>query len=439
MTDAALAPDAPAPAARPGFGELVAEFARVGVLSFGGAAGQIAMMHRSVVEEKRWLDEPRYLHALNYCMLLPGPEAQQLATYIGWLLHGVRGGLAAGLLFVAPGAAVMLALSLLYVLGSGLTLVDGVFFGVKAAVLAIVTQALRKIAGRGLTGAPMIALAAAAFLAMLLLDAPFPLVVLGAGAVGALLGGAAPADAAAAAAGARPDGRAALRMAGWCLLAWWAPVALVALALGPSHLLVEIGLFFSQLAVLTFGGAYAVLAWLAQAGVEAGWATPGQMIDGLGLAETTPGPTILVNQFVAFLGGHGAGGIAMGIAAALMALWTTFAPSFLWIFAGAPFVEDVRRSARLAGALKGVTAAVVGVIGFVALWFGLNVLFGGVVFLDAGPLRVPTVALSGLDVTAAALAALAFLLLFRARWGVMPLVGLMATLGVAAQAAGLAG
>jgi len=438
MTDAATAPDhQAAPGARPDFGALVAEFARIGVLSFGGAAGQIAMMHRAVVEEKRWLDEPRYLHALNYCMLLPGPEAQQLATYIGWLLHGVRGGLAAGLLFVAPGAAVMLALSLLYVLGSGLTLVDGVFFGVKAAVLAIVTQALLKIAGRGLTGAPMVALAAVAFLAMLLLDAPFPLVVLGAGAAGAMLGGTAPA--APTAPGPRPDGRAALRMAGWCLLAWWAPVALVALALGPSHLLVEIGLFFSQLAVLTFGGAYAVLAWLAQAGVEAGWATPGQMIDGLGLAETTPGPTILVNQFVAFLGGHGAGGVAMGIAAALMALWTTFAPSFLWIFAGAPFVEDVRRSARLAGALKGVTAAVVGVIGFVALWFGLNVLFGAVAFAQAGPLRIPTVALSALDVTAAALAALAFALLFGARWGVMRLVGLMAALGVAAQAAGLAG
>lgn len=423
--------------ARPAFGDLVATFAKIGVLSFGGAAGQIAMMHRIVVEEKRWLDEPRYLHALNYCMLLPGPEAQQLATYVGWLTHGVRGGLAAGLLFILPGAALMLALSMLYVLGAGLTLVEGVFFGVKAAVLAIVAQALIKIARRGLKGPGLAALAFAAFAAMMFLDLPFPLVVIGAGVVGALL--AAPADRAAEPAPPQAAGAAgaAARAAAWCLAVWWAPVALAALALGPGHVLVEIGLFFSQLAVLSFGGAYAVLAWLAQAGVERGWADAAEMIDGLGLAETTPGPTILVTQFVAFLGGLKAGGLGLAAAAALMALWTTFAPSFLWIFAGAPFVEDLRASRRLAGALTGVTAAVVGVIGFVALWFALNVLFGAVDFVGFGPLRLPTVDLAGLDLAAAALAALAGALIFRFGWGVMATVGLLAALGVAAQALGL--
>lgn len=412
-----------------GLHDLVVAFARIGVISFGGAAGQIALMHRVVVEEKRWLDEARFLHALNYCMMLPGPEAHQLATYVGWLTHGVRGGLAAGLLFAAPGAAVMLALSWLYVLGAGLGWLDGAFLGVKAAVVAIVAQAVVRIAGRGLRDRRMVWLAAAAFAAITLLAAPFPLIVLGAGLIGAAL---ARTDAA------RPApppvrARGALTAAIWCLAAWWAPVALAALALGPGHVLVEIGLFFSQLAVLSFGGAYAVLGWLAQEGVARGWVTAAQMIDGLGLADTTPGPTILVNQFIAFLAAsRDAGGLAPMLAAtlgALMATWTTFAPSFLWIFAGAPHAEALRRDARLAGALAGVTAAVVGVIAHVALWFGLHVLFAEVGAADWGPLRLYSVAPQSLDPRAAALTALAVALTFGLRWGVTRVVGLLAALG----------
>ncbi len=427
-----------APRRAPDFAELLATFGRIGVLSFGGAAGQIALMHRIVVEEKGWLDERRFLHALNYCMLLPGPEAQQLATYIGWLTHGVRGGIAAGVLFVLPGAALMLALSLLYVLGAGLALVEGVFFGVKAAVLALVAQALLKIAARGLKSPPLYALAAAAFAAILLLDAPFPLIVLGAGAVGAALGLAAgPGDAAPPPPVSPAARRGALRAAGWCVVAWWAPIALAAAMLGAGHVVVEIGLFFSRLAVLTFGGAYAVLAWLAQEAVASGWVTGPQMIDGLGLAETTPGPTILVNQFVAFLAALRAPGTLdpwlAATAGAAMATWATFAPSFLWIFAGAPFVEGLRRSRPLAGALAGVTAAVVGVIGYIALWFGLNVLFAQVAEVRMGPLRWWSVALDSLDLAAATLAALAFALVFGLRWGVMPTVGALAALGVASR------
>jgi chromate transporter len=442
--DAAGAPRA---ASIPSFAELVAAFARIGVLSFGGAAGQIAMMHRIVVDERGWLDEKRFLHALNYCMLLPGPEAQQLATYVGWLTHGVRGGLAAGVLFVLPGALLMLALSVVYTLGTGLALVDGVFYGVKAAVLAIVAQALIKIARRGLRAGPLYALAAASFLSIVLLDAPFPLIVLAAGALGA------------AAALRRPDlvglgaaareaptpvyvgqARDALVAAAWCLAAWWSPIALAALALGGGHVLVDIGLFFSQLAVLTFGGAYAVLAWLTQAAVEMRWVTQGEMIDGLGLAETTPGPTILVNQFVAFLAAlRDPGGLDPWLAATLgsaMAVWATFAPSFLWIFAGAPFVETLRRERRLAGALAGITAAVVGVIAWITLWFGLNVLFGEVGFARAGPLRLPVVAPESLDPVALALSAAAFGLLFGLGRSVMVTVGALAALGVAARLAG---
>jgi chromate transporter len=432
----------------PSFGELLATFFKIGLLSFGGAAGQIAMMHRIVVEEKRWLDEKRYLHALNYCMLLPGPEAQQLATYIGWLTHGVRGGLAAGLLFVLPGAALMLALSFLYVLGSGLTLVDGLFFGIKAAVLAIVVHALLKIAKRGLRSQALKLLALAAFLLLLLLDVPFPLIVLAAGAAGAVAAVAAPdwlglgpqeAAAAPPAVSGRVQG--ALRAAGWCLLAWWAPVALAALLLGGGHVLVDIGLFFSQLAVITFGGAYAVLAYLAQAGVDMGWVQPREMIDGLGLAETTPGPTILVNQFVAYLGAMRAPGnlppLLVATLGALMATWVTFAPSFLWIFAGAPFVEDLRRNRHLAGALAGITAAVVGVIAYITLWFALNVLFREVGEVRFGFLRSLSVDVTSLDWRAALLSAIAFGLMFGLNRGVMTTVGVLAALGVAVKASGL--
>lgn len=432
------------PRSPPGFGDLVATFARIGVLSFGGAAGQIALMHRIVVEEKRWLDEARYRHALNYCMLLPGPEAQQLATYVGWLLHGVRGGLAAGLLFVAPGAAIMLALSTLYVWGADLAWLDGLFFGIRAAVVAIMAQALIRIARRGLRGPAQAALAAASFAASALLDAPFPLVVLGAGAIGAATAARwakaeTPSEPAPAAPAAPARARGAAVAAAWCLAAWWAPVALAALLLGGGHVLVEIGLFFSQLAVVTFGGAYAVLGWLAQEGVARGWVSAAEMIDGLGLADTTPGPAILVNQFIAFLAAlRDGGGLSpwlAGMLGALMATWTTFAPSFLWILAGAPYVDALRRDRRLAGALAGVTAAVVGVIAHVALWFGLHVLFGAVGEARWGPLRVFTVEAAALDPLAAGLCALSLWLTFAHGWGVMRIVGAAAAAGALATLA----
>jgi chromate transporter len=433
--------------ASPSFTDLVATFAKIGFLSFGGAAGQIAMMHAIVVDEKKWLDERRFQHALAYCMLLPGPEAQQLATYIGWLTHGVRGGLAAGVLFVLPGALLMLALSFLYMLGTGLSLVDGLFFGVKAAVVAIVVHALLKIAARGLRTRPLYALAATAFLAMLTLDVAFPWIVLGAMAIGALLAYVAPAwlgfggPETQRPAGVPPGAtRGAFAAALCCLVAWWAPVALAALALGGDHFLVAVGLYFSKLAVVTFGGAYAVLAYLAQSAVEMGWVTTGQMIDGLGLAETTPGPTILVNQFVAFVGGWDkASGLPPWLGASLaaaMATWVTFAPSFLWIFGGAPFVDAIRRDRRLAGALAGVTAAVVGVIAFVTLWFGLHVLFREVGEGRAGPLRYFWVSPASLDVAAAALCLVAFALLFGLHRGIVATVAICAALGVTLRFAG---
>lgn len=441
----AAAPPQAAPVAHPDFGDLVLTFLRVGLLSFGGAAGQIAMMHRIVVDEKRWLDETRYLHALNYCMLLPGPEAQQLATYIGWLTHGVRGGLASGLLFVLPGAVLMLGLSLLYVLAGDVTFIEGAFFGVSAAVLAIVFQAVLKIAKRGLKSPLLKAMAVVAFLAILLIDLPFPVIVIASGLVGAALALLAPATVAVSTGPVEPPAphapgrvRGALIAAGWCLAAWWAPIALAALTLGAGHVLVDIGLFFSKLAVLTFGGAYAVLAWVTQEAVQLGWVTPGEMVAGLGLAETTPGPTILVNQWVAFLGAmRGAdGSLLMAALGAAMATWATFAPSFLFIFAGAPFVEDLRRDRRLAGALMGVTAAVVGVISFVALWFALNTLFGTAGYLRLGVLRLPTVDLATLDPAALALTALGFLMAFRLKLAVASMVGVLAALGAAIRLGG---
>jgi chromate transporter len=429
----------------PAFGELVWTFFRIGLLSFGGAAGQIAMMHRIVVDEKRWLDERRYLHALNYCMLLPGPEAQQLATYIGWAAHGVRGGVVAGVLFVLPGALLMLGLSFLFLLGSGVALIDGLFFGVTAAVLAIVAQALIKIAKRGVKGVALRALAVAAFAAILFLNLPFPAIVLGAAALGAAMSTFAPSLLPSGPADEPPAppqrGRArrAAALALRCLAVWLAPIAAAALLLGPGHVVVEIGLFFSKLALLTFGGAYAVLGWLTQEAVAMGWVTAEEMIAGLGLAETTPGPTILVNQFVAFLAAlRGSDGdLWTATAGAAMATWATFAPSFLFIFAGAPYVDDLRRDRRLAGALAGVTAAVVGVIAFVAVWFALNTLFDGAAFAAVGPFRAPVVDPTTLDLPAAALAALAALMTFRFGLGMAATVGALAALGAAARLAGL--
>jgi len=360
---------------RPSFRELTATSFKIGIFSFGGPAAQIALMHRIFVVEKKWIDEERYLHALNYCMLLPGPEAQQLATYVGWLLHGIRGGIVAGLLFVFPGALVVLALSYLYAAHGSAPLIEAGFFGVRAAVLAFVIEALLRISRRALKKRGDLLIAIAAFVALTVFAVPFPVIILAAGIAGAWLSRGAAKSAAAQASIpiAKPFAAAAC-----CFAVWIAPVAASLAMLGPDHVLSRIGLLFSKLAVVTFGGAYSVLAYLRQQAVDVeGWLTPAQMIDGLGLAETTPGPLVLVNQFVGFMGGWQAvgGSLALALAGAAMASWCTFAPSFLWIFAGAPFSERLRANEQAARALRAITAAVLGVIASLAIWFASHVLF----------------------------------------------------------------
>lgn len=359
----------------PSFQELTAASARIGCLSFGGPAAQIALMHRIFVDEKKWIDEAHYLHALNYCMLLPGPEAQQLATYVGWLLHGVKGGIVAGLLFVLPGAAVVFALSWLYAAHGSAPLVEAAFYGVRAAVLAFVVEALLRISKRALKGRGDLVTAIASFTALTLFAVPFPIIILAAAIVGAVRARGA----------AKPTAREKTRavsgtmkaVAAWSGV-WAAPLVFSFAALGPDHVVTRVGVFFSKLALVTFGGAYALLAWLREQAVNTeGWLSTAQMIDGLGLAETTPGPLVLVNQFVGFMGGWQAegGGLMIAALAAAMASWCTFAPSFLWIFAGAPYAERLRDDPRAAGALRTITAAVLGVIANLAFWFALHVLF----------------------------------------------------------------
>ena len=409
---------------------------RIGLLSFGGPAGQIALMHRVIVAEKRWLDEPRFLHALNYCMLLPGPEAQQLATYIGWLLHGVRGGVAAGVLFILPGAAAILALSWLYVLLGDLSIVAGVFFGLKAAVLAIVVQALVRIARRALTGRLAKALAVTAFVLLFAFGVPFPFVVLGAGLIG-YLGARWFADATSTPVIAvervvRPG---TTRAAVVCLAAWAGTVAAVYAVFGAGHVFTDLATFFSKMAVVTFGGAYAVLAYVAQQGVEHyGWLRPGEMVDGLGLAETTPGPLILVTQYVGFLGALRQApfqpALLSATAGAALTTWVTFLPCFLWIFAGAPYVETLRGHRALSAALAAITAAVVGVIANLALWFALNVLFEQQSRVAMYGVDVMLPVPSSVNVPMLGLAAVAFALVFLARLGILPVLGICAGLGV---------
>jgi len=425
------------------FGEAARVWTLIGLTSFGGAAGQIAMMHRMLVDDRKWIDEARFLHALNYCTLLPGPEAQQLATYIGWLMHGARGGLFAGLMFVVPGAVVMLALSFLYAYGQDLPLVEGLFFGIKTAVLAVVFHAIARIAKRALKHWAFMAIAALAFALLMFLDAPFPAVVLGAGLIGYLAQPHAPAifGAGAHLEAKAPQGggwgetlRAILLWAG----VWWAPVALAALLLGPHHIITTLGVFFGKLAMLSFGGAYALLAWLAQDAVTVkGWLSAAEMADGLGLAETTPGPTILVTQHVGFLTAwRTPAPFSAPVAAAvgaLMTSWATFAPSFLWIFAGAPHVERLRANVRLTAALSAITAVVVGVMSYLAAWFGLHLLCGRSGWETFGALRWPTVELATFDWKAALLSALAFVLVMRLHWGLMQVVLVMAGLGVMAR------
>jgi chromate transporter len=417
--------DAAPAATRPGFAEAVRVWLKIGCLGFGGPAGQIALMHRILVDEKRWLDEATYLRALNLCMLLPGPEAQQLATYAGWRLHGVPGGLAAGGLFVLPGFLLLLALSIVYVTFGGSAWLEGLFFGLKAAVLAVVIEALLRIARRALKSGTAYALAAAAFVLIYALQVPFPLIVAGAGALGFLLPALRPAGGAPAAAGVAPWRPAdSLRtLAVWGAV-WAAPVVAVLASAGPGSTFATIATFFSTMAVVTFGGAYAVLAWVAQAAVETyGWLEPGQMLDGLALAETTPGPLILVLTFVGFLAAHGdpmgLDPILAGVLGATLTTWVTFAPCFLFIFLLAPHVERIAGRPALQGALAAITAAVVGVILNLAIWFALHVLFARVGTVAAGPLSFAWPDLASLDLRAALLAALAVLLLFRFHVGML--------------------
>ena len=420
----------------PSLAEATRVFARIGLLSFGGPAGQMALMHRELVETRGWLAEERYLHALNFCMLLPGPEAMQLATYTGWLLHGVRGGVIAGLLFVAPGALVVLALSLLYAFVGDVSAVEAAFLGIKAAVLAIVAEALVRIGRRALRDRASVALALAAFLAITAFAVPFPVIVLAALIVGALRDRdvSKPADTSDAV---PAVARTAATVAVW-LAVWLLPLLAMVLLVGFDHVLARVALVFSVLAVVSFGGAYAALAWLAQAAVEReGWLSAGQMLDGLGLAETTPGPLVLVMEFVGFLAGFGAGGAVMGVAAALVALWATFAPCFLWVFAGAPYVERLRHAPRFAGAIRAVTAAVVGVIGYLALWFGLRVLFRALEPWRLGPVRLDAPVWHTLDAGAALIAVLAAALLLRWHVGVAKVLLVSAVLGLVLASLGL--
>jgi chromate transporter len=375
---------------------------RVALLSFGGPAGQIAVMHRIIVEEKRWIGENRFLHALNYCMLLPGPEAQQLATYIGWLMHRTLGGIIAGVLFVLPGVISIMALSWIYALYGKVGVVSALFFGLKAAVLAVVLQAVVRIGSKALKNRVMLALAAAAFVAIFFFGVPFPIIVLTAGVIGYLGGraglpqfqvggGHGPAKGKVVADSeallgeelpehARPTVSRALRVAAVCLALWLVPVAVVLGTFGSDNVFSQIATFFSTMAVVTFGGAYAVLAYVAQQAVEGyGWLQPGEMLDGLGMAETTPGPLIMVLQFVGFMGAYrdpgGLSPLMAGTLGGLLATWVTFVPCFLFIFLGAPFIEVLRGNQALHGALSAITAAVVGVVLNLAIWFAVHTIF----------------------------------------------------------------
>lgn len=426
-------------APRPTLGEATVVWAKIGVLSFGGPAGQIALMHRLLVEEKRWVSEPRFLHALNFCMLLPGPEAQQLAIYVGWLVHGTTGGVIAGTLFVLPGLAVILALSAIYASFHDAAWLATIFFGLKSAVLAIVVEAILRIGRRALRRPASRLVALLAFLAIFAVRVPFPLIVLAAGVFGYFVPRlfTAPSsddesDAAAVDPPARA-GRPASVAAVWLSL-WAAPVVLGGFVLGWGSIFVMLGGFFSLMAVVTFGGAYAVLAYVAQAAVSSyHWLLPGQMLDGLALAETTPGPLVLVLSFVGFLAGYthasGLPPFAAGLTAALITAWVTFVPSFLWILLGAPYVERLRGNRALAGAFSAITAAVVGVILNLAVFFGVHVLFGAVGEVAFGPLRVVVPEWSTANLEALALAVVAAVALFGFRLGVPWVLAICGVLG----------
>ncbi|MGI9502163.1 MAG: chromate efflux transporter [Geminicoccaceae bacterium] len=395
----------------PTFAEATRVWLRIGLLSFGGPTAQIALMHREVVEKRGWLGEQAFLNALSFCMLLPGPEAMQLATYTGWRLHGLAGGLAAGLLFVLPGAVLVLLLASIYAAFGEVALVQAIFVGIKAAVLVIVVEALLRVSKRALKRRVDWVIAGLSFIAIFFLALPFPLVILLAAIAGYL-----------AVNGKSEDERPplveadallglALRTAASWILIWLVPLLAVTLMFGTEHVLSELALFFSKLAVVTFGGAYAVLAYMTQEVVQNhGWLSAGEMLDGLGLAETTNGPLILVTEFVGYLAAFRFGEgppVLMGLLGAAVTLWATFAPCFLWVFTGAPFIERLQGMPRLSGALAGVTAAVVGVILNLSLWFGLHVFFANVEKSALGPLTLWLPNIASIDWLSVALALIA--------------------------------
>jgi chromate transporter len=424
----------------PSFAEAQAAFTKIGLLSFGGPAAQIALMHKVIVDEKKWLSEREYLDALGFCMLLPGPEAMQLATYAGWKLHGLRGGLMAGLLFVIPGALVVLALSMIYVAFGKVPIVEALFLGVKAAVLVIVIEALLRVAKRALSKSEHWIIAALSFVAIFFFDAPFPLIVLIAALFGFLR---AVGNSTSASPQSRPPLIESLTAVFWrlwstlktiaiWLVIWIAPLLVMGTILGQKHVLTQMAWFFSKLAVVTFGGAYAVLAYMGQDVVQAyGWLTAGEMMDGLGLAETTPGPLILVTEFVGFVAAFKQGGWAMGAGGALVALWATFAPCFLWIFAGAPYIAWLGTQPRLKGALTAIMAAVVGVILNLAVWFALHVIFAKVDLNIVGWLKLWTPTPTSLDWRVVVLGVVSGVLLLWRHWSVPAVLGVASVLAVA--------
>lgn len=427
------------------FTEICKVFAAIGFLSFGGPAAQIGLMHRIVVDEKRWLSEARFLHALNYCMLLPGPEAQQLATYIGWLNGGVRGGVAAGLLFVLPGLAIMLGLSTAYALYQHISWVSGLFFGLKAAVLAIVLQALLRIAKRALTSSFHRVVAVVAFLALFCLSLPFPLVIVLAAVAGLLRAHFVPSASTGQGDASTPKPLSIkamlLSVAVWLCL-WLAPLLVLSVFSGQERL-IDVFTFFARMALVTFGGAYAVLTYVAQVAVEHyQWLKPGEMLDGLALAETTPGPLVLVLTFTGFLAAFrepaGMMPVVAGVLGGLLTAWATFMPSFLFIFAGAPLIERLRGHVLLDGALSSITAAVVGVILNLSVWFGLHVLFAKVVNQDliaAVGFSLPVPEWTTLNPAALVIALASALLLLWFQRGIATVLAVAAGMGVVVQLA----
>ncbi len=442
------------------FGEAFRVWLRVALLSFGGPAGQIAVMHRILVEEKNWISESRFLHALNYCMLLPGPEAQQLATYIGWLLHRTAGGIMAGGLFIVPGIVSIMALSYIYAAYGNVGFIEALFFGLKAAVLAIVIQAVVRVGKRALRNPVMIGLAAIAFVAIFFFNVPFPLIIVAAGGIGFFGARIGRAEFAAIEHGGgknaaaidgmlgdelpdhvRPTVPRALRVGAVWLALWLVPVAAILLTLGEANVFSQIAIFFSKMAMVTFGGAYAVLAYVAQQAVEHyHWVAPREMLDGLGMAETTPGPLIMVLQFVGFMAAYRDPGTLPPMLAAtlggLLATWVTFTPCFLWIFLGAPFIETMRGNKGLAGALSAITAAVVGIILNLSIWFALHTVFRETAPVRSFGLSFDMPVWPSIDIAALALALAAAVAIFRFKLGMLTVLGGSCAAGVALRLSG---